>query len=60
MTRARLARDRLTAGPFLAGAGVGLVGDTLHPDAAPADVASVVEAIARNGSGSPSISRPSW
>ncbi len=48
MTLRTLARDRLTAGLFLAGAGVGLVGNALHPHAAAADVASVVEAIARN------------
>lgn len=48
MTPPTLVRDRLTAGLFLAGAAVGLVGNALHPHAADADVVAVVDAIARN------------
>ncbi len=48
MTPPTLVRDRFTAGLFLAGAAVGLVGNTLHPHAATTDAASVLDAIARN------------
>jgi hypothetical protein len=41
-----LVQDRLTAGLFLAGAAIGLVGNGLHPHTADTDPASAIDAIA--------------
>ena len=43
-----LVRDRLSAGLFLAGAAIGLVGNGLHPHVADPDPASALEAITGN------------
>ncbi len=54
-----LVRDRLTAGLFLAGAAIGLVGNGLHPHTADTDPASAIDAIAGSDRGSPSTWRSS-